>query len=278
MPSRVGQYYTLVNLDKREFFQTYASTPNANGSYSLFFTIFYCGSKMWGHLLNKGQKAILAMALTHFSFPALVEGEQVANPLAPLGTWSGDRIVFIGDYSEGVPPFFNSKDEQDLEAFSAVLKAKRADGEQAYPPTLYSFAAETFKAVNVTDFVRVPNVEEKLATQFPDRSRTHHLILNLDKKEYLDPAVCKSPTKMGPATTYVDLFSIEQDGVMQGLFSLLFYSNGCGGGDVDAFRKGRWAGDRLSIRVKETVEDLAEWTDISAEVEESLNAHIRNEK
>ncbi|KAG9069692.1 hypothetical protein KI688_009014 [Linnemannia hyalina] len=61
------------------------------------------------------------------------------------------------------------------------------------------------------------------------------------------------------------------DGIMQGLFSLLFYSNGSGGRDVDQFKEGRWAGNRISIQVKETVGDLAEWKDISAEVEADLN-------
>ena len=59
---------------------------------------------------------------------------------------------------------------------------------------------------------------------------------------------------------------------MQGLFSLLFYSNGSGGGDVDRFKEGRWAGNRILIQVKEAVEDLAEWKNISAEVEADLNS------
>lgn len=120
--------------------------------------------------------------------------------------------------------------------------------------------------------------------QFPNQHATHHLILNLDKKEYLDPVICKSPTQekeegVGAVATYVGAFAHQKDGIMQGLFSLLFYSNGSGGGDVHIFKEGRWAGDRISIQVKETVEDLAEWRNISAEVEADLNfTRLRTEQ
>jgi hypothetical protein len=147
-------------------------------------------------------------------------------------------------------------------------------------PNLYSYASETYTAIPVADFFKIENLQDQLNAHFPKQHETHHLVLNLDKKEYLDPVVCKSPTqeeKEGVAT-YVDAFAHQEDGIMQGLFSLLFYSNGSGGGDVYEFKKGRWAGDRISIQVKENVVDLETWKNISAEVEQDLNSYLRNEK
>lgn len=244
---------------------------------------------MWEKLMNKGEKPLLAMTLTHFSFPAAAtaegdaEVEAVKNPMTPMGSWSGDRIVIIGDYSEGFPPFFTSQDQQDYKACTAGV-AKLAgengqsdDEDEQEDFSLYSHVSDNYTAIPASDFFKIDNIEDQLMAQFPKQHATHHLILNLDKKEYLDPVVCKSPTQekeegVEADATYVDAFAHQKDGIMQGLFSLLFYSNGSGGGGVHMFKEGRWAGNRISIRVKETVEDLAEWKDISAEVEADLNS------
>jgi hypothetical protein len=127
----MGQYYNLINLDKRQFFSTYSSTtPNADGSYTLNFSNFYSGAKMWEKLMNRGEKPLLAMALAHFSFPAsaITEGDEVKNPMTPMGSWSGDRIVIIGDYSEGFPPFFTPQDQQDYKDFYAYRSRQGRQG------------------------------------------------------------------------------------------------------------------------------------------------------
>lgn len=85
----MGQHYNFINLDKRQSFSTLGSTdPNADGSYTLNFTNFYGGSKMWEKLMNKGEKPLLAMALIHLSFPATAAGEddKVKNPMVPMGS------------------------------------------------------------------------------------------------------------------------------------------------------------------------------------------------
>ncbi|KAF8946085.1 hypothetical protein BGZ47_001353 [Haplosporangium gracile] len=221
---------------------------------------------MWEKLMNKGEKLLLDMTLAHLSFPTVAtaeddaEVEVVKNPIAPMGSWHGSLIVIIGDYSEGFPPFFTSQDQQDYNAFYAAKAVKLAEENE-----------------------QLDNLEDQRKAQFPKQRATHRLILNPDKKKYLDPVICRSPSQAheegnGTAVaTYVGAFAHQKDGIMQGLFSLLFYSNGSGGGDVDKFKKGRWAGNRISIQVKESVEDLAEWK-ISAEVEADLNFYLRNDQ
>ncbi|KAF9541488.1 hypothetical protein EC957_003048 [Mortierella hygrophila] len=270
----MGQYYQLINLDKHQSFDT------------LGLLTFLTGLKMGEKLEDMGEKPLLALALTHLSFPAAVtadgdaEVEAVENPMTPVGSWSGDRIAIIGDYSEGFPPFFTSQDQQVYKAYTAKLAEENGqtggkDGQEFV--SIYSYACNTYASISVRDFFEVDSLDDQFEAQFPKLDETHHLILNLDKNEYLDPIVCKSPTQekeegVGVVATFVVEFAQQKDGIMQGLFSLLFYSNGSGGGDVDRFREGRWAGDRISIQVKETVGDLVEWKDISVEVEADLNA------
>ncbi|KAF9190935.1 hypothetical protein BGZ49_003590, partial [Haplosporangium sp. Z 27] len=86
--------------------------------------------------------------------------------------------------------------------------------------------------------------------------------------EYLDP------TKFREHASCVDGFAFMVNGVMQGLYSLIFYSNGSGGGDVEDFMEGPWAGQRISIRDKDKVEDISSWKDISESVVESLETAL----
>ncbi|KAF9149081.1 hypothetical protein BG015_009148 [Linnemannia schmuckeri] len=158
---------------------------------------------MWEKLMNKGEKPLLAMALAHLSFPttAIAEDdalvEVVKNPIAPMGSWSGDRIVIIGDYSEGFPPFFTSQDQQVYKAFYAAKAAKLSK-----------------------ENGQIDTLEDQLKVQFPKQHATQHLILNLEKKEYLDSAVCKSPSQEDEEdndtsiATYVNAFAHQKDDIM----------------------------------------------------------------
>ncbi|KAG0253787.1 hypothetical protein BGZ95_006210 [Linnemannia exigua] len=108
--------------------------------------MLYCGSKMLEHLWGKNHKPILAMAFAYFSFPTATEEGKVGNPLAPMGTKSMANVI------------------------------------SDYLPTKYCFASATFKAVGVADSIKILNVEENIAAQFPNNFLTQHLILNHDKK------------------------------------------------------------------------------------------------
>ncbi|KAF9170862.1 hypothetical protein BGX21_008322 [Mortierella sp. AD011] len=228
----MGQYYELINTSKRQI------------SHTLGF------AKMVEQLASRGNQPILALLLTEVG-PALSESSE---PSKFMGTWSGDRIVLIGDYSCDTPSFLTEAEGQEIEAaFNSY-------------PTLYKFACETYTPVSPAKRTMLfEGLDTEMVEElFLNSSDAHHLVLNLDKKEYLDPQKSKSP-----ATSPKEFANLEF-GVMQGLYSLIFYSDGCGGGDLKQFRSGRWAGDHLTIREKDKVEDLDSWTDISEMVVESL--------
>lgn len=70
----------------------------------------------------------------------------------------------------------------------------------------------------------------------------YHIIVNLDKQEYLDPH------KFGDGLKLME-FGGSGDGAMLGLAVLLAKDNGRGGGDLrsDDPIIGSWAGDRIEI-------------------------------
>ncbi|KAF9925502.1 hypothetical protein BGZ65_007705 [Modicella reniformis] len=147
----------------------------------------------------------------------------------------GWRIVLIGHFAVGIPPFLTKAEGQELQESSS---------------TFYSFTKSNY------------TVAERFA------KRTHHLVLNLDKKEYLDPTKFKEP-----ATNAWD-FAHLKHGVMQGLHSLVFYSTEVAEGDVEAFIMGRWAGQHITIREKDKFKDLDSWVDISEKAAEDVEEFV----
>lgn len=223
----MGQYYFLCNLDKRQRL----GLPLA-----LFGSRFFSGQKLCEQLHNLGVKPFLALALVD-----LTAVDDTPNSM--WGSWSGDRVVLIGDYSDDSPNFLTEDEKLDLKNKST---------------TLPSLVGTEFQDLSENPNEWIKN-NHKLAELFP---ASYHVVVNLDKKEYLDP-------EMFGDDTSVDSFAMEKDGVMKGLYSCLFYSTGSGGGDIEALKKGRWAGDRLSIVEKDTLS--ADYRDISFYVESLLD-------
>ncbi|KAF8937045.1 hypothetical protein BGZ58_003331 [Dissophora ornata] len=215
----MGQYYTLINISKRQLLPTFTFEGN-----QIVFDQFTTGAKMVEQLYDLGNKPFLAMGLTELNSAGS------ANPIAPIGNWSGDRIVLIGDYCDDLPPF-----------------------------------------LTVAEYFLKDNVGQEFDRLFPRDSETYHLVLNLDKKEFLDPR------KFHESTTFVNEFALKADGIMQSLYALIFYSTGSGGGDVQEFKQGRWAGNHITIREKERVSDLESWDDISEHMAETLNDVMERE-
>src|SRR5205814_2831424 len=102
---------------------------------------------------------------------------------------------------------------------------------------LFSLAYDKFREL-ADDHGQWVKGAEKLTSLLPDPA--HHVVLNLDTQEYLDPNTFGDDES-------IDNFSLEKGGVMKGLFSCLFYSTGRGGGDIEEFSSGRWAGSRVKI-------------------------------
>ena len=92
-----------------------------------------------------------------------------------------------------------------------------------------------------------------------------HVVVNVDKRESISPGMFEGHKSAAK-------FCTTKNGVMQGLFSCLFYMNGGVGGDVQGFCQGRWAGDHLKIVEKEHVPENHEY--ISQEVLERLRYYL----
>lgn len=92
----------------------------------------------------------------------------------------------------------------------------------------------------------------------------HHVFMNMDLKEYIDPVSFGSPK-------HVDNFALEQDGISKALFSTLFYSTGAGGGDISELKDGRWAGNRIKLVDIQEAQAL-ECIDVSEDVKDLLDA------
>jgi len=223
----MGQYYTLCNIDKRQ---------RLSCSLSHLGTMFFSGQKLTEMLENLGFKPLLALAL--------LDLKAFTNDLNPLwGSWSGDRVVLLGDYCDAPPDFLTDEEKLELETKSKTL------------PQLVSAEFEDL----VKDVKKWFTNNDRLGSLLGSRE---HVIVNLDKFEYMDPE------EFGDYSS-LDEFCLERGGVLRGLYSTLFYSSGTGGGDIEALKIGRWAGDRLSIVEKNK---LSEWyCEVSDDIQALLN-------
>ena len=240
---QMGQYYLLINLDKRECMSVFAAaglplTSSFSGRLSLNMK-FLSGSKLSEQLYNLGVKPFLALAL-------IATSPQSAMPNPAWGRWSGDRLVLIGDYSEDVPASVTQAEREEL---AAAQK------------NLYIHASDVYKEV-VLDSASWINNAKELPSVVPEDG--HHVFANLDLKEFIDPLSFGSDANF-------DLYAFKQDGIMKALYSCLFFSSGGGGGDIDALTAGRWAGNRLTM-VDITVAVREGCTNVSSDVKALLTS------
>ena len=97
-----------------------------------------------------------------------------------------------------------------------------------------------------------------------DTEGTHHVAMNSDKKEFLDPIVFGNIPRLSE-------FCMQKDGIMRALLGCLFYSTGGGGGDIEDLKVGRWAGNHISL-VEKSEAEAAGCQDVSKEVKEFLDS------
>lgn len=231
----MAQLYLLINLDKREKMWSFAG-----GS--------WCGGRLTEQLVNRGIKPYFALSLLELD-PRVVEEVQ---PGTLWGSWAGCRCVLIGDHCREPLWFLTDEEEDEIERM----------GED-----IFGWAMGTFREAQNDPRLWSPanNEVAKLCNV-----NTHHVIVNIDQNEYLDPV------EFGEDTCVVG-FSSLRDGIMMALFSCLFYStNVTAVGDIPALTWGRWAGDHLKIIEKANLPPG--FKDVSKEVNEELQEKLREVK
>jgi hypothetical protein len=125
----MGQYYKIVNVDKRQFLR-----PHAFGD----------GAKLleWGCSSN-GTLTALAMLLASGNGRG---GGDLASHDPLVGSWAGDRVVVAGDYADG--DFVSDEDMRE------VLASYGDPGGSAGDVNLYTVAGERFADISA-DALRV---------------------------------------------------------------------------------------------------------------------------
>lgn len=232
----MGQYYMLTNIDKLQVILPW----NMSGT-MLTFNEWFTGAKLVEQLENLGKKTMLAMSLLKIK---PIHGQELVPPPNPMfGSWAGDRIVLIGDYSDVPPPTLTPAEVQDLESRNM---------------NLYTLASDFYLKLDYLSFLQNKASLKSYLTQGGVIQNPYHIILNLDTEEYLDPRV------FHPHMVSVDEWSMGSNGILKGLYRMLFWSTGSGGGDVDELKRGEWAGCHLEIVEKSQFEDdLFGWINVS---------------
>lgn len=116
----MGQYYYIVNLDKKEYLSPHD---------------FHCGAKLCE--LGAQDNSTLAGLAILLSSGNGKGGGDIDSDNALIGSWAGDRIVISGDYAESMLFL-------DEETKSRYLH----NGNEDDIPNLYNHARETFKNIS----------------------------------------------------------------------------------------------------------------------------------
>lgn len=150
----MGQYWMVVNVDKREFLY-----PHALGS----------GLKLWEQINNTPTTPHALFLLLACMPEARGGGDLESHPM--IGRWVGDRVMVIGDYAENgdfegdLPHNLTMEMLYDLckdaEGYEETLKYYEERGDKTYE----EFA--NYKAQTVFTDISEP-VLELLKREFPD--------------------------------------------------------------------------------------------------------------
>ena len=156
-----------------------------------------------------------------------------------IGAWAGDCLVIIGSCSEKAPfPPNGEWKSGDLSSYMYV--------DEHCNPT--------------PDILRIfsDDNREWLAKLRKVCEGQVHFVVNLDKKEYLDPRA------YGQETNPME-FGFCCKSVLLSLVIKLMFSTGSGGGDLpdDIVSQGTWAGDRITICTAEQLDDFGAFKEVS---------------
>ena len=115
----MGQYYKVVNLDRKEFLNTYTFNDGAK------LLEFGCS--------GEGTMTALAVLLSDGNGRG---GGDLHSENKIIGSWAGDRIVVAGDYA----------DEEKFLKKDQIVKHKMLNEDNT--PNLYSYTTEYFKDIS----------------------------------------------------------------------------------------------------------------------------------
>ncbi|XP_019851696.1 PREDICTED: uncharacterized protein LOC109581756 [Amphimedon queenslandica] len=157
-----------------------------------------------------------------------------------VGAWAGDRLIVTGDYSDYSP--FPPHGEWKSGCLYHLA--------ESFEETDFSKIRDT-----LNDSECMATIEKKVKELCQDKAMK---VVNLDKKEYLDPGAY--PAK--EATTWDIIANDKFNGVMDGLFIKMTHSTrgGCEAFYPSISLKGEWAGDRIVIC---TLDGLENYRDTS---------------
>lgn len=121
----MGQYYKIINLDKKEFLNPWKLDS---------------GAKAWEQLANPWPgRALLTLVL---SSPEPRGGGDLGDDEI-IGRWAGDRIIMVGDYAE-------AEDRPDIPDFGKLYD-KTTEGENGEPAE-YKDVTELLYPVFIKEF------------------------------------------------------------------------------------------------------------------------------
>ena len=239
----MGQYYILVNVLKSQEITPFGMKAVEivwNGSFlpQLALLLLDLGNQEECSLEKDCQKYLA----THEHLPKHHQKNvEVAKlqQLYHIGAWAGDCLVIIGSCSEKAPfPPNGEWKSGDLSSYMYV--------DEHCNPT--------------PDILRIfsDDNREWLAKLRKVCEGQVHFVVNLDKKEYLDPRA------YGQETNPME-FGFCCKSVLLSLVIKLMFSTGSGGGDLpdDIVSQGTWAGDRITICTAEQLDDFGAFKEVS---------------
>ncbi len=118
----MGQYYVVINLDKKEFLNTYTFNDGAK------LLEFGCSSE--------GTMTALAVLLSDGNGRG---GGDLHSEDPIIGSWAGDRVVISGDYAD---------EEKFIEKDQVMKYLMLIDSKRDEPPNLQAYAKKFFKDIS----------------------------------------------------------------------------------------------------------------------------------
>ncbi len=161
-----------------------------------------------------------------------------------FGRWAGDRLIITSDYS-------------DFSPFPPNGDWKKGDCWKG--DTLYSLVNVTFSDSHADQVHK--QFHENKTKIFQTLKKIIQgkdlKIVNLDKKEYVDPEA------LGGRSIIDCIMAEENHKSMCSLIITLIHSTGGGGGDLPSdVDHGMWAGDRIVICTPQQIDDFPSYSDV----------------